>query len=138
MKKEALILALVPGPERCGLARVAPDGAIVWRRVVPRGQLERALNELNAQPPEFVVVSAGGRSKDVRSLLIRVFGTEKVNSVEGSDLTQEARRLYFIDHPPSGLWQYLPLALVSPSDSIDAYLAVVLARRWLEQSGRQK
>lgn len=138
VKNEALILALVPGPERCGLARVAVDGAIVWRRVVPRGQLERALNELNAQPPEVVVVSAGARSRDARSLLLRVFGAEKVYSVEDSDLLSEARRLYFLDHPPSGLWKYLPRALITPSNSIDAYLAVVLARRWLDQSGRKR
>lgn len=137
VKNEALILALAPGTERCGIARVAVDGAIVWRRVVPRGQLERALNELNAQPPQVVVVSAGARSRDVRSLLVRVFGAEKVNSVEDSDLLPEARRLYFVDHPPSGLWKYLPRSLISPADSIDAYLAVILARRWLEQSGRK-
>ena len=137
VKNESLILALVPGPERCGLARVAADGAIVWRRVVPRGQLERALNELSAQPPEVVVVSAGARSRDVRSLLIRIFGPEKVNSVEDSDVMPEARRLYFLDHPPSGLWQYLPRTMLKPADTIAAYLAVVLARRWLEQSGRK-
>lgn len=138
MKNEALILALVPGQERCGLARVAANGDIVWRRVVPRGQLERALNELNAQPPEVVVVSAGARARDARSLLIRVFGAERVNAVEDADCMPEARRLYFIDHPPSGLARFLPRTFLSTPDQIDAYLAVVLARRWLERSGRKK
>jgi hypothetical protein len=134
VKNPALILALVPGAERCGLARVAADGSIVWRRVVPRGQLERALNELNAQPPEVVVISAGARSKDARSLLIRVFGADKVNAVEDSGSLPEARRLYFIDHPPAGIWQYLPRSWISTTDALDAYLAVVLARRWLEEN----
>lgn len=137
MKNESLILAVVPGNKAFGIARVAANGAIVWRKVVPPSQIERALNELSSQPPEIVVVSSGAHAKAARNLLIEIFGLDRVHAVEGSDSAEEAKKLYFADHPPSGLWKFLPRSMVSPSGPIDAYLAVVLARRWLAESGRK-
>ena len=137
MKNEALILALVPGRINCGIARVAADGAAVWRRVVPRSQLERTLNELSAQLPEIVLVTSGHQSKTARGLLIQIFGAERVRVVEDQASRSAARSLYFADHPPSGLWKLVPRSLITPSKPIDDYFAVVLARHWIAHSAKK-
>jgi hypothetical protein len=36
------------------------------------------------------------------------------------------------------VWRFLPQSLRRPPEQIDAYLAAVLGRRWLDQSGRKK
>lgn len=125
------LLAVDPGREKVGLARVGMDGAILWRRISPRAQLERALNELNMQPADAVVIGDGTTSKDVLRMLERVFGKELVKVVDEKHSTLQARALYFADNPPRGLWKFLPLSMQMPGEPIDDYAAVVLARRYL-------
>ena len=134
MKPIPRVLAVDPGREKCGLARVTADGAIAWRRIVPRSQLERALSELAAQPPEVVVVGDGTTSQAALPMLRRIFGEERVCVIDERNSTFEARALWFVDHPPAGLWKLVPLSMQSPSEAIDDYAAVVLARRWLARS----
>lgn len=131
MKPVPRVLSVDPGREKCGVARVTADGAIAWRRIVPRSQLERALTELAAQPPEVVVVGDGTTSQGALPMLRRIFGEEKVRVIDEKNSTFEARALYFAEHPPAGLWRLVPLSMQSPGEPIDDYAAVVLARRWL-------
>jgi RNase H-fold protein (predicted Holliday junction resolvase) len=125
------ILAVDPGSDKIGVARVNADGGIAWRRIVPRSQIERALAELAAQPPEVVVVGDGTTSRAMVPMLKRTFGEEKVQVVDESHSTLEARAIYFADHPPTGLWRLVPLSMQMPAEPIDDYAAVVLARRYL-------
>ena len=113
---------------------MSATGATLSRRVVPPSQLERALNELSAQPPEVVLVTSGHQSKAARALLIQIFGADKIRVVEDQASRTEAKSLYFIDYPPAGLWKFLPRSLMTPSKPIDDYAAVVLARHWLAQT----
>lgn len=125
------LLAVDPGREKVGLARVSLEGAILWRSIAPRSQLERVLAELAVQAPDAVVIGDGTTSKEAKRLLERAFGAERVHQVDEKHSTLEARGLYFADNPPRGLWRLVPLSMQSPPVSIDDYAAVVLARRWL-------
>ena len=125
------VLALDPGSEKCGVARVGMDGGILWRRIVPRSQLERALAELAVHLPEAAVIGSGTTSKATHTLLVRAMGAERVHVVDEKNSTLEARALYFVDHPPAGIWRLVPLSMQTPGEAIDDYAAVVLARRWL-------
>lgn len=131
MKPAAHVLAVDPGRDKCGLARVSHDGVTLWRRIAPRAQLERALNELNAHPPDVVVIGNGTTSKEALGMIRRIFGAQNVMVVDETNSTLEARALFFDDHPPRGLWRLVPRTMQSPGVAIDDYAAVVLARRWL-------
>lgn len=125
------VLAVDPGREKVGLARVGMDGAILWRTIAPRAQLERALAELAVHAPDAVVIGDGTSSKEALRLVERVFGADRVKQVDESHSTYEARSLYFIDNPPTGIWRLVPLSMQKPPVALDDYAAVVLARRWL-------
>lgn len=125
------VLAVDPGREKVGLARVGMDGAILWRSIAPRSQLERVLAELAVHAPDTVVIGDGTDSKEGRRIVERAFGAEKVKQVDERHSTFEARALYFADNPPTGIWRLVPLSMQKPAVALDDYAAVVLARRYL-------
>ena len=47
--------------------------------------------------------------------------------------TEEARTLYWELNPPQGWRRLMPLGMLTPPVPLDAYAAVVLARRYLKK-----
>ena len=130
------ILAVDPGKDKCGVALVADDGQILFRRVVPSASLGHWVQHLTGQHPVRAVVVGGGTySQPIRRLLeglqaVRAAGGLRV--VEEAGSSGEARRLYWRLHPPRGLWRLIPVGLRVPPEPWDDLAAVVLARRFLQ------
>lgn len=126
------MLAVDPGRDKCGLARVSLAGAILTRAIVPRATLEDALRPHAAEPAlEMVVIGDGTTSRAALDLVRALFGEQRVAVVDERDSTYQARAIYFADNPPRGFWKLVPLGMQAPTVAIDDYAAVVLARRWL-------
>lgn len=129
------VLAVDPGRDKCGIARVALDGAILSRAIVPRAALEESLRPHAADAAlEAVVIGDGTTSRSALELVRALFGEGRVRVVDERDSTFQARDLYFADNPPRGLWRLVPRGMMAPGVAIDDYAAVVLARRWLRSS----
>ena len=57
-----------------------------------------------------------------------------VAAVEEAHSTEDARTLYWQENPPKGLKKLIPLGMLVPPVPLDAYAAVILVRRFLEDN----
>ena len=64
----------------------------------------------------------------------RVLNDVMVAVVEEAHSTEEARTLYWQENPPKGLKKLIPLGMLVPPVPLDAYAAVILVRRFLEDN----
>lgn len=126
-----VVLAVDPGRRKCGLAVVSAERGVLHRRVAPREELAMAVRELAASygPAEVLVGDSTG-SREVAVELRRELDRE-VRVVDERHTTERARRRYYQDHPPKGLWRLVPLGLQVPNEPYDDYAAVVMAEDFL-------
>ena len=57
-----------------------------------------------------------------------------VHLIDERETTLRARALYFADHPPRGWRRLIPLGMQLPPCPIDDYAAVLIGRRFLQES----
>ncbi len=129
-----MILAIDPGSEKCGLARLDDDGVILELQVVPRTGLVGAVRAILDRSRVTQLVLGDGTSsrlvaQELKADLRRLPPLEIIDE-HGSTL--EARALYFEENPPGFPWSWIPLSMQTPSVPIDDYAAAVLARRFLQ------
>ncbi len=127
-----VIVAVDPGRDKCGIAVVRGDLAVLQREIAPREAAVARVSEL-ARAHGACAVVLGDRTASkalARDLeantpgLEFAFIDEHMSSVEG-------RRRYLLDHPlPGLLGRLVPVSLRTPREPFDDYVAVVLAERF--------
>ena len=132
------ILAVDPGRDKCGVAVVSPAGEPLEQAVIPAHALAERAAEL-AQRYTIDVIVVGDRTGadaavEALELALPQIETAPVNEHRS---TEEARRLYFRDHPPRGWRRLIPVTMQVPPRPYDDYVAVILARRHLRGGGEQ-
>jgi len=128
------VLAIDPGRGKCGLAVVDGDLHILDRAVVDRSGLVEAVRELVEVHGPSVVVMGNSTGADAVLEEIKDQVPEIPSElVDERNSTLEARHLYFVHHPPRGLWRLVPLSLRYPPEPFDDFAAVVIAGRYLEK-----
>ncbi len=124
-----MVLAVDPGRLKCGVA-VGRRGAILARSVVATDQIAEVVA---AWSREFgvrrVLVGEGTGSAEVRAALSTTAGLPRLEGVEETGSTLQARRRYFQDHPPRGWRRLVPLSLQVPPEAYDDYVAELLLER---------
>ena len=129
-----VVIAIDPGRAKCGIAVVAQDGAVRERAVIETGRLTAHLTELLARfSPESVLLGDGTYSAAARAAVQEATGVIPVQTVDEMHTSEEARRRYVADHPPSGLGRLVPRGLRTPDQPYDDYVAVILAERWWKE-----
>ncbi|MBU0502469.1 MAG: resolvase [bacterium] len=122
-----MILAIDPGKNKCGLAAFDQAGNLLKREIVPRNQI---MAEIQKYSPKKIIIgqSANGYQleKELKGKNYQVVLVDEKNS------SLEARKLYWQDHPPQGLWNLIPRALQITPVLIDDYAAVILGERYLK------
>lgn len=136
MAAEAVILAVDPGREKCGVALLTPSRVLDHRVLPTSGLVQFVTAALREHAGATAVVGNRTSSGAVRQLLEKHVPGLVIASVEEERTTLEARRLYFADHPPRGWRRLLPRSLQVPPVPYDDYAAVVLGRRFLARQGR--
>ncbi len=131
-------LAIDPGREKCGLAVLRDDGAVVERQRCDTNALEAAVSDLLVKH-EFAgcLVGDGTGSAPVRERIEKLL--QKSNNcdmitIDEASTTEQARALYWEANPPRGWRKWLPVSLLVPPEPVDDWAAVVMARRWLKKS----
>lgn len=139
---EEVILALDPGREKCGIAVVKKNLDVLFKGITATSSLDVLLKEKFLEfLPEAVILGSGTFSKNVRnqvSGIIKKVNAEKKLSmtlkvIDEKHSTELARKKYFKDHKPRGLWRLVPVSLQVPPEPYDDYAAIVLAERYFKE-----
>ena len=130
-KKKAW-LGIDPGREKCGLALVADDHSTLKLDVCPARRLVQAVGELLGETPELTILLGDGTGhRTVKPALEEAFPNTPLLMVSERHSSEEAREMYFSDHPPRGILRLVPRGLLKPGKLIDAYAAKAIVFRHL-------
>ena len=128
-----LYLGIDPGRSKTGLALVDSVGKIVKLHIAESQNIDNEIVEfIKNSCPVQIVLGNGTNSRNIYEVVQKVLPDVKVTVVEEAHSTEEARTLYWQENPPKGLKKLIPLGLLVPPVPLDAYAAVILVRRFLE------
>lgn len=126
------IVAIDPGRDKCGVAVMDTKQGIVYQAVVATNALPEMLLPLVREQgvSRLVLGDRTGTGELIRRL--RAAGIEmEITLVDEHRSTEEGRRRFFADNPPTGWKRFLPQTLLFPDRPYDDYVAIVLAERYL-------
>ena len=130
-----LYLGIDPGRSKTGLALVDSVGKIVKLHIAESQNIDNEIVEfIENSCPVQIVLGNGTNSRDICEVVQKVLPDVLVTVVEEAHSTEEARTLYWQENPPKGLKKLIPLGLLVPPIPLDAYAAVILVRRFLEDN----
>ena len=130
-----LYLGIDPGRSKTGLALVDGAGKIVKLHIAESQNIDNEIVEfIKNSCPVQIVLGNGTNSRNIGEAVERVLPDVMVAVVEESHSTEEARALYWQENPPKGLKKLIPLGMLVPPVPLDAYAAVILVRRFLEDN----
>ena len=130
-----LYLGVDPGRSKTGLALVDGAGKIVKLHIAESQNIDNEIVEfIKNSCPVQIVLGNGTNSRNIGESVKRVLPDVMVAVVEEAHSTEEARALYWQENPPKGLKKLIPLGMLVPPVPLDAYAAVILVRRFLEDN----
>ena len=130
-----LCLGIDPGRSKTGLALVDGAGKIVKLHIAESQNIDNEIVEfIKNSCPVHIVLGNGTNSRNIGESVKRVLNDVMVTVVEEAHSTEEARTLYWQENPPKGLKKLIPLGMLVPPVPLDAYAAVILVRRFLEDN----
>ena len=130
-----LYLGVDPGRSKTGLALVNGAGKIVKLHIAESQNIDIEIVEfIKNSCPVHIVLGNGTNSRNIGESVKRVLNDVMVTVVEEAHSTEEARTLYWQENPPKGLKKLIPLGMLVPPVPLDAYAAVILVRRFLEDN----
>ena len=130
-----LYLGIDPGRSKTGLALVDGAGKIVKLHIAESQNIDNEIVEfIKNSCPVQIVLGNGTNSRNIGESVERVLPDVMVTAVEEAHSTEEARTLYWQENPPKGLKKLIPLGMLVPPVPLDAYAAVILVRRFLEDN----
>ena len=130
-----LYLGIDPGRSKTGLALVDGAGKIVKLHIAESQNIDNEIVEfIKNSCPVHIVLGNGTNSRNIGESVKRVLNDVMVTVVEEAHSTEEARSLYWQENPPKGLKKLIPLGMLVPPVPLDAYAAVILVRRFLEDN----
>lgn len=130
-----LYLGIDPGRSKTGLALVNGAGKIVKLHIAESQNIDNEIVEfIKNSCPVHIVLGNGTNSRNIGESVKRVLPDVLVTVVEEAHSTEEARTLYWQENPPKGLKKLIPLGMLVPPVPLDAYAAVILVRRFLEDN----
>ena len=128
-----LYLGIDPGRSKTGLALVDGVGKIVKLHIAVSQNIDNEIVEfIKNSCPVQIVLGNGTNSRNIYEVVQKVLPDVFITVVEEAHSTEEARTLYWQENPPKGLKKLIPLGLLVPPVPLDAYAAVILVRRFLE------
>ena len=127
------VMGIDPGRDKCGVAVLSSTGEIKFQRVVATDELADVVKNLSAQFELSTVILGDGTTHKFAAKKVSDAGlTFKL--VDEKHTTEEARRLYWKKNPPTGWRRFLPTSMQVPPEPVDALVAEILVKRFLEMS----
>ena len=127
------IAAIDPGRDKCGMAVLAEDGKVLLQKVIETRRLEQELRQASeSYAPEILLLGNGTTSGQAQSRIHASLPGLEVKVVDEYRTTEMAKAAYWKEHPPTGWRRILPTTMQVPPVPVDDFVAVILARRYLE------
>ena len=124
------VIAIDPGREKCGLAVVNDEGALL-RKILPPHEIAALVADLLARYSTDTVVIGDGTHGSTLAEMVRDASPARIEFVDESHTTLEARARYYEENPPRGLLRLIPRGMLAPSEPVDDLVAVILGERYL-------
>ncbi|CQR70568.1 hypothetical protein SOV_40940 [Sporomusa ovata DSM 2662] len=129
-----IVIAIDPGREKCGIAVVHKEQGVIYKTIAATVDLSGVVTTLATTHNVFTAV-IGDRttSHAAQATLtgIKVNGQKiTIIPVNEHHSTDEARKRYWVEHPPKGFKRLLPTTMQVPPGPVDDYVAVILAERY--------
>lgn len=125
------IMGIDPGRDKCGVAVLSTAGDIQFQRVVATDELDNVIKNLASDFDIATVILGDGTTHKSAAEKISAAGLT-YQLVDEKHTTEEARRLYWQKNPPRGWRRLLPTSMQVPPEPVDALVAEILVRRFLE------
>ena len=125
------IIAIDPGREKCGIAVVHSTQGILKLLIVPTADLAAAVGNMASRYQTCTIILGNGTSHREAKDTLASSAEYSIHVVDEAHTTEQARTRYWQENPPQGLRRLIPLGLQSPPEPVDAYVAAILAERWL-------
>jgi RNase H-fold protein (predicted Holliday junction resolvase) len=129
------VLAIDPGKFRSGLAVLSPKGIVISRSVVKTLVLPEEVRSVCAKfSVSLIIIGSGGPGRMIEKSILSMDINPSVIFVNEKGSTLEARKLYWQENPPKGLFRLIPRTLLIPGETYDDYAAIVIGKRYLKGS----
>ena len=132
------IAALDPGRDKCGFAVLNDDGKILCQRVIGT---ENLMTDVNAAKADYgfsrLLIGNGTTSKEAQGKLAQFSALEVIVRDEYRT-TELAKKEYWKANPPKGWRRLIPVTMQVPPVPVDDFVAVILAKRYLQEIKESK
>ncbi|HLT59514.1 MAG: hypothetical protein LOD91_01915 [Limnochordales bacterium] len=128
---DPVVVAIDPGREKCGVAVVTQQGAVLEQAVVPAAGLTAWLAKVSRPVGAYVVGHRTASREVLAALEAAGVSREAIKVVNEDGSSQAGRRRYWQAKPPRGWRRLLPTTLQVPPEPYDDFVAVELAHRYL-------
>jgi RNase H-fold protein (predicted Holliday junction resolvase) len=130
-RRRSKFLGIDPGRAKCGFAVVYDDGERGSVEVVPTADIAGRIDaEVRSGGVAAFCVGHATSSAAIVELCKQRWPEIPCRIVDETNTTLEARHLYFVDHPPKGLWRFIPRGLLVPPTALDGYAAFLIVERY--------
>ena len=129
------ILGFDPGRQKCGLAVMGLDRALVYHAVVAASETVPTIQMLRQQfPISLLVMGDQTSSRTWKQQLSEALADPlRTILVDERYSSLEARDRYWKMYPPKGLLRLFPQGMRTPPRPIDDIVAIILIERYLER-----
>lgn len=125
------ILAIDPGKDKCGTAVISENKIVLEKKVIATKSLQGVVSDaISRFTFDTIVLGSGTYSKIIKKELAKF--DKKIVLFPEKFTTLDARKRYWIENPPKGLWKLVPEGLRLPPRPYDDFAAVLLGERFLE------
>ncbi|ORU00932.1 Resolvase, RNase H domain protein [Anaerovibrio sp. JC8] len=132
------ILSVDPGRDKCGVAALNIDGTVLYQRVVETAAMPGKISRLKREyEADILVIGNGTTSSEAQEHIKGECPELQIVEMDEYFTTQLARREYWKVKPPRGWRKLLPTSMQEPPEPVDDFVAVILARRYLEEHSKK-
>ena len=126
-----MYMGIDPGRDKCGVAVLNSAGEIKYQQVVPTEELDSVIKNLATEFEIQSVILGDGTTHKAAAQKVSAVGLN-FQLVDEKHTTEEARREYWKKNPPKGWRKLLPTSMQVPPEPVDAIVAEILVRRFLQ------
>lgn len=127
------VIAIDPGTHKCGIAAVTKT-RVLYKTVVKRTDAPAVIVKLAAEHSADEIIIGNGTGSEALFGKITLLLSMPIRIVDEAHSTRRAKSLYFDENPPRGLKRLIPRGLLTPDRPYDDYIAVLLAKEYLDRS----
>ncbi len=133
MTANSRYVGIDPGCIKCGYAVVSTTGERLALEIVPTEKLtERLAVEAQGGLVTMVCVGNATKSEAIVKMILARWPQVPIALVDERNTSLDARRRYYDDHPPRGIWRFVPRGLLVPKAQLDGYAALLIVERYLK------